>query len=60
MNYDEFIHAKALTVENSGFDIDTSELNPKLFGYQEHGFDLPKLTIHQIIADGIRPIYHYI
>lgn len=35
MNYEEFIHAKALTVENSGFDIDTSELNPKLFDYQK-------------------------
>lgn len=35
MNYEEFLNNKRFVLESSGFDIDTSELNPKLFQYEK-------------------------
>ena len=35
MNYKEFLNNKRFVLESSGFDIDTSELNPKLFQYEK-------------------------
>ena len=35
MNYEEFLSNKRFVLESSGFDIDISELNPKLFQYEK-------------------------
>ena len=35
MNYEEFLNNKRFVLESSGFDIDTSELNSKLFQYEK-------------------------
>lgn len=35
MTYEEFIESKQLSVKSTGFDVDTSELNPNLFDYQK-------------------------
>ena len=35
MNYEEFLSNKRFVLESSGFDIDISELNPKLFRYEK-------------------------
>lgn len=35
MNYEEFLNNKRFVLESSGFDIDVSVLNPKLFQYEK-------------------------
>lgn len=35
MNYEEFLSNKRFVLESSGFDIDKSELNPKLYDFQK-------------------------
>lgn len=35
LNYEKFIKSKELSVENTGFDVSKSELNPALFDYQK-------------------------
>ena len=35
MNYEEFLNNKRFVLESSGFDIDVSALNPKLFQYEK-------------------------
>lgn len=35
MEYDEFLKQKRFVLESSGFDIDRSELNPKLYDFQK-------------------------
>ena len=34
--YNEFIKSKLTKYENSGFDIEISQINPKLFDWQKH------------------------
>ena len=35
MNYEEFIKSKIITVQDSGFDVEDSELNVNLFDFQK-------------------------
>ena len=35
MNYEEFLKQKDYVVESSGFEVDKSELNPKLYEFQK-------------------------
>lgn len=45
MNYEEFLKSKHKTVQPSGFDVDISELNPRLFEWQ-------KVTTQWLIRKG--------
>lgn len=36
LSYDEFLKTKVKSIQDSGFDIPESELNPKLFDFQKH------------------------